>query len=455
MTRWIRLLAILSAVLVLGAACGRDSSIAAASDDEMPDDEMPDDGMADDMPDDDMADDMHGEQTFRVTLTNTSDSFAYAASGASAIPVGATEAGPAFPGSGYEFVVPRAASRLTIASMFVQSNDWFWSSGPEGIALVDVDGNPVSGDVTHEVSLWDAGTEADQTPGEGSDQAPRQAAPNTGEADPDPTVRAVDGFDATDYVRVVLTPNADGSTTVAVDNVGAAAAVVGPIAPVAWAVHGEGSALFTPGEAAPAGLESLAEDGSPAALASSLGLRTGTTTPFAPVAFVVSEDLDPIFSPGAVASAGLESLAEDGSPAALVPELVAAGFEHAGAATNPDGGPDAGPAFPTSSYTFEVDGEQGDRLSFVSMFVQSNDWFVAGRNLALFDADGVALSGDITASLGLYDAGTELDQAVAAGPDQAPRQAGPNTGAADPDSSIRPIDFDLAGHLVLTIEVIG
>jgi hypothetical protein len=31
--------------------------------------------------------------------------------------------------------------------------------------------------------LWDAGTELDQEPGIGSDQGPRQKAPNTGEAE--------------------------------------------------------------------------------------------------------------------------------------------------------------------------------------------------------------------------------------------------------------------------------
>jgi hypothetical protein len=88
--------------------------------------------------------------------------------------------------------------------MFVQSNDWFFAPGPEGIALFDADSNPLEGDITDQILLWDAGTEVDQTPGEGADQAPRQAGPNTGEAENGP-VELVEDF--TDYqVLVTITP---------------------------------------------------------------------------------------------------------------------------------------------------------------------------------------------------------------------------------------------------------
>ncbi len=38
----------------------------------------------------------------------------------------------------------------------------------------------MSGDVTGQIQLWDAGTEVNQEPGVGPDQAPRQAGPDTG-----------------------------------------------------------------------------------------------------------------------------------------------------------------------------------------------------------------------------------------------------------------------------------
>jgi len=466
MRRTPRIVAGALALTLLAAACGDDDPVAEVdpsqiadddmADDDMADDDMADDDMADDdMADDDMADDdmADGPHTFRVTLTNTSGEFAIAASGAQAVAIDATEPGPALPGSGYEFTVPRSASNLSFATMFVQTNDWFWSAGPSGLALVDADGNAVSGDVTDQVSLWDAGTEADQTPGEGADQAPRQTGPDTGDADADSTVRAVDGFDAANYLAVTLTPNDDGSTTVRVDNISGDASVPGPIAPVAWAVHGADATFFTPGEAAPAGFEMLAEDGGPSGVVEALAPVTGTATPFAPVAWAVADSSEVLFSRGGTASAGLEMLAEDGGPGGLVEELQAAGYENSGAATNPDGGDEAGPAAPGSTYSFEFTAD-GGYLNLATMFVQSNDWFASLVDFPLY-TDGAAASGDITDQLRLYDAGTETDQAIGAGPDQAPRQAGPDTGAVDADTEIRGLDTELGGHLTLTIEVVS
>ena len=78
------------------------------------------------------------------------------------------------------------------------------SSPPDGIALIDTDGNPISGDITGQIFLWDAGTEISQTPGEGADQAPRQATPNTGEAE-NGTVEMVVDFDGY-QILVTITP---------------------------------------------------------------------------------------------------------------------------------------------------------------------------------------------------------------------------------------------------------
>ena len=47
------------------------------------------------------------------------------------------------------------------------------------------------------------------------------------------------------------------------------------------------------------------------------------------------------------------------------------------------------------------------------------------------------IAADIEASLLAWDAGTERNQAGAAGPDQAPHQAGPNTGADEGDATVR------------------
>ena len=74
---------------------------------------------------------------------------------------------------------PKPGTRLYFATMFVQSNDWFFSPG-RGLDLVGDDGMAMMGDMTDQVELWDAGTEADEAIGAGANQAPRQSGPNTG-----------------------------------------------------------------------------------------------------------------------------------------------------------------------------------------------------------------------------------------------------------------------------------
>jgi hypothetical protein len=114
---------------------------------------------------------------------------------------------PLLPGHTYTVEIEaEAGQNLTFATMFVQSNDWFFSPGGAGIPLFDADGTPISGDITSLVTLWDAGTEIDQTPGTGADQAPRQAGPDTGAHDPDFSIRLVDGYSVADYVEVTVTP---------------------------------------------------------------------------------------------------------------------------------------------------------------------------------------------------------------------------------------------------------
>ena len=94
-------------------------------------------------------------------------------------PDGASEPGPLMPGNSYTFsftAVP--GDELAIATMFVQSNDWFYSttdSNNDSIPLFTEAGEPVSGDFSDQLSLWESDTEEDQEPGTGTGQAPRQA----------------------------------------------------------------------------------------------------------------------------------------------------------------------------------------------------------------------------------------------------------------------------------------
>lgn len=121
---------------------------------------------------------------------------------------------PIAPGGAFEFTIDiEPGDRLSFASMFVPSNDIFMAPGAAGIQVWPMDGEPVSGDVTDAVELWDAGTEPNaQPPGEGADQAPTQDSPDQGD-EQDGVVRPLSAVDdghrypsAGDLIRVTLAP---------------------------------------------------------------------------------------------------------------------------------------------------------------------------------------------------------------------------------------------------------
>jgi hypothetical protein len=398
--------------------------------------------------------------TFDITVENVSPVYAYLDSGAAAVPVGADEPGPLFPGDAYEWTFAAAPGhRLSFAAMFVQSNDLFYAPAEGGIALYDGDGMPLEGDITDQLLLWDAGTEINQEPGLGADQAPRQMAPDSGDADPDDTVRLASdeygNLPATDEVisaglvaldggwfRLTVTCVSGADTLMTSD--GGAHPV--PLAPVVYVIHDDGAPLFTAGGAAGEGLEALAEDGDPSGLAAALAAETGLTTPIAPGVWAVHGGERALFTVGEVDDGmGLEALAEDGDPTGLAASLG----DGAGAFDTPEMGNSPAPAFPGEAYAFTAEARDGDHLSVATMLVQSNDWFFAldGDDLALFDADGEPFSG--TVMLPVWDAGTEVDEAPGAGPHQAPRQMEPDSGM-DEDGPVEAVDGYL-DYVLLTV----
>ena len=140
------------------------------------------------------------------------------ASGVFNTPVGDDKPGPALPGKAYEFSFAASPGhRLTVTTMFGQSNDLFFAPGDEGIALFEA-GEPVRGDLTGSFQLWDAGTEVNEEPGFGPNQAPRQAAPNTGPSERSPVRRIQDVHDGFAYprveqvIRVTITPRSSAVT---------------------------------------------------------------------------------------------------------------------------------------------------------------------------------------------------------------------------------------------------
>ncbi len=372
-----------------------------------------------------------GPRTFTVTIANVGAAPAYSASGVFNTPAGASGPGAIVAGDAYEFSFhANAGSRLSFALMYVQSNDLFLAPAADGIDLF-AGGAAINGDVTEQITLWDAGTEVNEAPGTGANQAPRQSGANTGVTESGVVQAVADGFtypDVADLVAVTISSvAADGSTlfTVRVENTSATT----PFAPGVYVIHADGEPLFTAG----AGLEALAEDGNPAGLAASLAAVSGPVTVLAPGVWALVRGAgNPLFTSSTPDMGdGLEGLAEDGNPADLATALSStSGILASGVFNTPVSATAPGPVTPGGAYSFSVTASPGDRLVFATMFVQSNDLFFGPGSVgvSLFSG-GRARTRDVTSQLRLWDAGTEVNQAPGLGADQAPRQASANTGA--------------------------
>ncbi len=315
---------------------------------------------------------------------------------------------------------------LQFATMFVQSNDLFLGPDDTGLRLYNDDGVALTGDVTDMISLWDAGTEVNEEPGTGPNQALRQTGPNTGATENGNVVLIEDVNDGYSYPSVAelseITLSHDGGTlfTLTITNNSASSSIATPFAPGVWVVHSMGQfPMFQEGSPSSMGLEALAEDGNNAILGSEYEGNTGLSSPFAPGAYNVGT-MNEIFTRNGASTPAIEALAEDGDPS-----------NYDNIYNTPDGASDAGPILPSQSYSFTFTAEESDLLSLALMLVQSNDWFIGLNDFALFDSDGNLNSGDITSSAALYESGTEVDEYPGAGNNQAPRQSGPNTGVEE------------------------
>lgn len=390
------------------------------------------------------------ETTFTVRIENVSgeNTSTYADVGIVGVPVGATQRGAITPGNAYEFTIRAApGDRLSFATMYGQSNDTFFAPDENGIALFDDMGSPVSGDVSDQVWLWDAGTEVNEPLGTGPNQGGRQESPDAGEPE-NGTVEVVqmsDEFpDAADLMTVTLTPVDDQRITVRVENHSDMAPVPTPFSPLVYVIYSaeQSAPFFTTGEADRGeGLEQVAESGNAEILAASVAGSAVMNVGLSPGVFVIysDEQTAPFFTTGeADRGEGLERLAEEGNPAPLSEALM--GFKQVGVFNTAVDATEPGALKPGQAYEFSFTAVPGDRLSFVEMFGQSNDLFFSPdeNGIALFSRSGNPIGGTFSGAIQIWDAGTEVNQEPFVGPDQAPRQAEPDTGAAE-GSTVRPI----------------
>ena len=82
----------------------------------------------------------------------------------------------------------------------------FFAFEGEGLPLFDGEDAPRTGDVSEHLKLWDAGTEANEAPGAGPNQAPRQEG-STGTPENRAVAPVDDGYAyplPTDTIRVTI-----------------------------------------------------------------------------------------------------------------------------------------------------------------------------------------------------------------------------------------------------------
>lgn len=125
-------------------------------------------------------------------------------------PIGMEKPAPILPNGAFEFTfTAEEGMKLNFIAMYGQSNDLFYA--PQQAIDLFVNGEALNGDITDKLMLWDAGTEVNQAPGIGDQQAPRQKAANIGTAE-NGVVRLIqdvkDGFtypNTKDVLKVTIT----------------------------------------------------------------------------------------------------------------------------------------------------------------------------------------------------------------------------------------------------------
>lgn len=431
------------------------------------------------------------------------------------------QAPPLQPGERFEFtftagpnVVPNSGMQLSFVSMFGQSNDAFYAPPPGGIDLFQDDADndrqdptPIgfdqATDVTDQIALWDAGTEVDQEPGFGGDQAPRQDEAGQGD-NQNGVVNLMDDIDndgkpendkdgngkldtdangeyefpaVSDAVEVTVSSQVIQQTgsddsgvyefTVTIENVSDETNTVltsetsteeRPIAlsPAVFAAHidqdpvsGEDVSFFSADGTAEDehsldGLKEIAEDAQVDVRMEAVEPITGVLVPFSPGSYAVHSEEVSFHNVGGSASEGIELIAEDGN----------AGM-HASTLQNTDGVKSSGtfgdgPTPPGVTQSFTVEATPGDRLSLATMFVQSNDFYFAfpETGISLFTDEGVPVNGSMTSQIDVYNAGTEPEEESGVGRTQAPRQPASGNFGPDDDENITALeDSDGDGYL--------
>lgn len=167
-----------------------------------------------------------------------------------------------------------------------------------------------------------------------------------------------------------------------------------------------------------------------------------------------------VFGPGSAATQGQELLAETGDVGDLLREIATTSESRGVFGGDSESSYGDQPILPGESVSFGFRAVEGQALSLATMFGQSNDTVAATPDpVALFDESGGPLSGPL--SISYLDAGTEHNEELGVGDNQAPRQAQPGDGQAEGGVVTGFGTTDAQGYVfpplasVLTIEIHG
>lgn len=311
---------------------------------------------------------------------------------------------------------------LSFATMYGWSNDLFFAPANPGIMAYDTSGNPIEGDVSSQIRLWDNGTRINQKPG--------STVSHPGTAD-NQNITEVNGQDAQgntylpadQLVKATLKYNGNSMFTLTLQNISGGTANETPLSPGVWTVSyivgGKllvPAPLYTSGQPTANGLTNIAEAGDNSKLWAYVQGITGIFTPLSPVLVVIYNGIDnPIYKLGENdRGQGLKYLAQRGVPDTLAAYLkglkgVKAVYTLAAANTrvllpviNGQPGGKVSQAISLAS---------GDQLAIATMYGFSNDWFFA----TALSGTELIQNGDISSTVQLYNDGTAIDQFPGAG----------------------------------------
>ncbi len=317
---------------------------------------------------------------------------------------------------------------VSFATMYGWSNDLFFAPGNPGIKLFKDDGTPVEGDISNQVKLWDNGTRINQAPGA------NVVHPGTTQTTPKNVTEIIGTDDqgnqyapASTLLKASLHYEGNSQFTLTITNTSGNTTNPTPFSPGVWAVsYIAGGNLLSPnplfeaGKPTANGLTNLAETGDNSVLGAYIKDQTGIFTPLSPVLVVVYNGIEnPIYKAGLKDQGkGLKNLAQTGDASTLAAYLkTLSGVKDvyilpASGSTVllPKIGGQTG-----SKVSQALNVKAGDRLAIATMYGLSNDWFFASKENGV-DA---TQKGDISASIGLFDNGTAVNQFPGAGVTQA------------------------------------